>query len=62
MNTISLEQLLQLHVLAIKHFGGSDGLRDLGRLEAALATQEQEVFDEELYKRCSIRLLRCAVE
>lgn len=50
MKYITLEQLLQLHVLAIRHGGGSDGLRDLGRLEAALATQAQEVFGEELYE------------
>lgn len=50
MRCISLEQLLGLHVLAIEQFGGSDGLRDLGRLEAALATQRQEVFGEELYQ------------
>src|ERR1700712_4617351 len=49
MKNINLDQLLQLHVLAIENFGGSDGLRDLGRLEAALATQTQEVFGEELY-------------
>jgi death-on-curing protein len=49
MKQISLEQLLQLHVLALQSFGGSEGLRDLGRLEAALATQTQEVFGEELY-------------
>ena len=49
MKYIALEQLLQLHVLAIE-FGGSDGLRDLGRLEAALASQRQEVFGEELYQ------------
>ncbi len=47
---ITLEQLLQLHVLAIEKFGGSDGVRDLGRLESALASQSQEVFEEELYK------------
>jgi len=29
--------------------GGSMGLRDLGRLEAAIATQTQNVFGEELY-------------
>ena len=46
---LSLEQLLQLHVLAIQQFGGSDGLRDLGRLESAIASQSQEVFGEELY-------------
>jgi death-on-curing protein len=50
MKHITLEQILALHVLAIEQFGGSDGLRDLGRLEAALATQHQEVFGEELYR------------
>lgn len=40
---------MALHVMAIDQFGGSDGIRDLGRLEAALAVQTQEVFDEELY-------------
>lgn len=50
MKYISLEQLLSLHVLAIEQFGGSDGLRDLGRLEAALASQRQEVFGEESHQ------------
>lgn len=50
MNFINLELLLQLHVLVIKQSGGSDGLRDLGRLESAVATQTQEVFGEELYR------------
>lgn len=50
MKIINIEQLLQLHVVVIKETGGSNGLRDLGRLEAALATQAQEVFGEELYK------------
>jgi death-on-curing protein len=50
MKLLTLEQLLQLHVLAIRQSGGSDGLRDLGRLESAIAAQEQEVFGEELYK------------
>lgn len=50
MKRVTLEQLLQLHVLVIQRSGGSDGLRDLGRLESAIATQTQEVFGEELYK------------
>jgi death-on-curing protein len=50
MKSLTLEQLLQLHVLAIRQSGGSDGIRDIGRLEAAVATQLQEVFGEELYK------------
>lgn len=49
MKTLTIEHILQLHVLAIRNFGGSQGLRDLGRLEAAIATQTQEVFGEELY-------------
>jgi death-on-curing protein len=49
MKLITLEQLLQIHTLVIKETGGSSGIRDLGRLEAALATQTQNVFGEELY-------------
>jgi death-on-curing protein len=49
MRTISLEQLLQIHALIVNETGGSIGLRDLGRLEAAIATQSQNVFGEELY-------------
>lgn len=47
---LTLEQLLELHVLAIERTGGANGLRDLGRLEAAVASQSQAVFGEELYK------------
>ena len=50
MKNLSLEQLLQLHVLVIRQSGGAEDLRDIGRLEAAIATQTQEVFGEELYK------------
>lgn len=46
---ITLEHLLQLHVLAVQHGGGSEGVRDIGRLESAVASQTQEVFGEELY-------------
>ncbi len=49
MKNITLEQILQLHVLAVRLFGGSDGVRDFGRLESVLATQTQEVFGQELY-------------
>ncbi len=50
MNLLTLEQLLQLHVLVIRQSGGADGLRDLGRLESVIAAQTQEVFGEELYR------------
>lgn len=49
MTILTLEQLLELHILAIRETGGSDGLRDLGRLEAAIAAQTQNVFGEEIY-------------
>ena len=49
MKHLTLEQLLQLHALVIQETGGASELRDLGRLEAALATQTQNVFSEELY-------------
>ena len=49
MNLVTLEQLLELHVLVITETGGSDGLRDLGRLESVVASQTQHVFSEELY-------------
>jgi death on curing protein len=50
MKIITLEQLIQLHILVIRHSGGSEGIRDLGRLESALAIQTQEVFGKELYE------------
>ena len=46
---LSIEQLLELHTLAVNHSGGSVGVRDVGRLEAAIAVQSQEVFGQELY-------------
>ncbi len=46
---LTLEQILELHTLVIKETGGSIGLRDLGRLEASIATQSQNVFGQELY-------------
>lgn len=49
MKLLTLEQLLQIHALVVSATGGSMGLRDLGRLEAAIATQTQNVFGEELY-------------
>lgn len=49
MIALTLEQLLELHALVVEDSGGGMGLRDLGRLEAAIATQSQEVFGEALY-------------
>jgi death on curing protein len=49
MKTLTLEDLLELHGVVIAQTGGSDGLRDLGRLESAIAVQTQSVFGEETY-------------
>lgn len=49
MQFLNLEQLLQIHALVLLRDGGADGVRDIGRLEAVVAVQHQEVFGEELY-------------
>lgn len=50
MQLLTLDQLLQLHALVLSRYGGGEGLRDLGRLEAAVASQHQVVFGQELYQ------------
>ena len=35
MVSLTLEQILQLHALVLVKDGGADGVRDVGRLEAA---------------------------
>ena len=49
MVSLTLEQILQLHALVLVKDGGAEGVRDVGRLEAAVSTQHQVVFGEELY-------------
>ena len=49
MKHLTLEALLSLHSTLINRYGGSSGVRDVGRLESAIATQTQTVFGTELY-------------
>ena len=49
MKSLTLEQLLQFHALVVNATSGSMGLRDLGRLDSAIANQTQNAFGEELY-------------
>ena len=49
MQHLEFEQLLDLHAIAIARYGGSEGVKDAGRLEAVIATQSQQVFGIELY-------------
>lgn len=52
---LSIEHILEIHAIVIESTGGGLGLRDLGRLEAAIATQTQNVFDKELYPSVTIK-------
>jgi death on curing protein len=49
MKWLKLDDLELIHMQIIDASGGSQGVRDRGRLESALASMRQEVFDEELY-------------
>jgi len=49
MKYFDIEELLLLHFKIVEDFGGSHGVRDVGRLESALAAPAQEVFGEALY-------------
>ena len=46
---ISVPQALNIHSIAIEKFGGSQGIRDIGALESALARPFQTFGGEELY-------------
>ena len=49
MNFLTLDQIVQLHVLIVGETGGSTGIRDLGRLESVVGAQNQYVFGKETY-------------
>lgn len=49
MKFLGLDDLELIHMQIIDASGGSQGVRDRGRLESALAAMRQEVFGEELY-------------
>ena len=49
MMRLSKEQVLLLHKRLIEATGGSDGVRDNGLLDSALANPFQSFSDEELY-------------
>jgi len=46
---LGLDQVLELHRLQIRRFGGSAGLRDRGSLESALARPQMTFGGEDLY-------------
>jgi len=46
---ITIDSALKLHELSIKKYGGSDGIRDRGLLESAIARPYQTFGGEDLY-------------
>jgi death-on-curing protein len=46
---VSLEQVLELHALQVRRFGGSAGFRDRGALEAAVARPQMTFGGDDLY-------------
>lgn len=46
---LNLEQLLEIHSLVLAETEGGEGLRDLGRLESAIAAQTQSAFGDDVY-------------
>ena len=50
MKAFTVEELLLLHFKIIRDFGGSDGVRDEGRLHSAIAAPWQEAFGMPLYE------------
>lgn len=50
MKFLTLDDVELIHMQIIDASGGSQGTRDRGRVQSALAAMQQEVFGEELYK------------
>jgi len=46
---LTIDEIFAIHDRAIREYGGSPELLDLGRLEATLAVPRQTMFGEELY-------------
>lgn len=47
---LSVTQVLELHRLQLQHYGGGDGIRDRGCLEAACARPQMTFGGEDLYR------------
>lgn len=49
MRYLELDEVIRIHERAIRQYGGSLEMRDLGLLESALAAPKQTMFGEDLY-------------
>lgn len=45
-NYVSLPDLLAMHMVLIKKYGGSDGVRDMGALESAVARPQSGYYND----------------
>ncbi len=50
MITLTVDQIIIINTLAIKETGGLVGIRDVGRLKSVVASQDQEIYGEVLFK------------
>lgn len=48
-NFLSLNSVIAAHKIIIERYGGSQGIRDKGLLESALAQPEMQLFGEYIY-------------
>jgi death-on-curing protein len=55
---LSVEQILEIHEVLIKRYGGSHGIRDGGLLESAVFRSQTVIFGEEayptLFEKCAV--------
>jgi death-on-curing protein len=49
MRYLELDEVIRIHERAIRQYGSSLEMRDLGLLESALATPKQTMFGDDLY-------------
>ena len=47
---LTVEQVRDIHVVMIREFGGSPGVRDMGLLESAVAAPQASVFGQSPFK------------
>ena len=47
---LSVQQVLELHQIQLRHYGGGEGIRDSGALEAACARPQMTFGGEDLYR------------
>lgn len=49
MNYLNIQRVMEIHRAGLEHSGGSDGIRDLGALESAVAQPSMAFGGDDLY-------------